>query len=182
MNVTLSELKDIVDIIESITTIIAVIIGSIWGYYVFVRKRQRYPSAVIKYDIVKSKLTEDNTLLTVMIEIENIGETLVSLRTGEVRIQQVMPPNASLLRAIRQAADPIHAGETEFAWPILQSRTTQWKTGELEIEPGESHQISYDFVLSTEVQKAKIYCWFQNQIKRNHEIGWSKISIYDLSE
>ena len=176
----ISKLKDITDIIAAIATVVAILVGGFWSYTLFVRKRQKYPRANITHRVTPRPMTNSQLLLNVAVTISNPGEVLLSLVSGEIRIQQILPPPSELLNSINQGHDPVEEGQTEVQWPLIASRKSKWEKGKLEIEPGESDQLQYDFILDAKVQTIQVYSYLRNAKKRRREIGWGLTTIYDL--
>jgi hypothetical protein len=177
-----STVKEIVDIIQAIFMIAAIIIGGIWGYWLFVQYRQKYPRASIAHRITHRPIANGKLLLHVVVIISNAGDVLLSLVSLETRIQQVLPPPAEVLDFINKGHSPVPDGQTEIDWPLIDSQESGWKRGEYEIEPGESQEIHYDFILDAETQTIEVYSYLKNEKKRDREIGWDLTTLHDLNE
>jgi len=180
--ITLSRGKTIADIVESVFTVIAFVLSGAWAYTLFVRKRQRYPRARILHRITHKPISDDKVLLHVGVVISNPGEILISLVSLEVRIQQVLPPAAELLDLLSQGQKLVKQGESEVAWPLIESRELSFDEREIEIEPGERERIPFDFVIDAEVQTVEVYSYIKNEVKRDREIGWNLTTLYDLDD
>lgn len=172
--------KAIASIIQAIVTSAGIVVGGVWTYMVFVKKRQKYPRASVRHDISHRNLGGGHVLLSVRATISNAGEVLLSLESAETRVQQVLPPLATLLDDVKKGKDPVPTGETEVGWPLLCSRKSKRKIGEFQIEPGESDSIQYDFILSEEVGTVEIYTYLKNEAVHKRNIGWNVTTIYDL--
>jgi len=169
-----------IEFYESLATIIALITGGIWGYLLFIKRRQKYPRANVTHFIIHKPLSEDYVLVHVDLSISNSGEVLLSLLTTETRIQQILPVPSEVLDLVNSGIDPVKESETEIEWPLLTLRSCKWKKGEKELEPGETDQTSYDFILSAEIKTIEVYSYIKNITKRGKEIGWGITTVYDI--
>jgi hypothetical protein len=174
-------IRNLTDIIQAVLTSLAILVGGSWSYLLFVRRRQRYPRANLKHEITHRTIGDGFVLLRVTATVTNNGEVLLSLACAETRVQQVVPAPADLLGAAKKGKDPLAEGETEVEWPILFSRQSKWDKDEFQIEPGESDQILYDFVLKDDVTAVEVYTYLKNEEVKKREIGWNMTTIYDLA-
>ena len=178
----LAALKDFIGALGALLTIVAIIVGGIWSYLLFIRTRQHYPRANLIHHIVHKSITKDKTLLHVAATISNAGDILLQLASGETRVQQVTPSPPDILKVIRQDQDPVARGQTEIEWPLIGHRQAQWSKGQFEIEPGESDTFACDFIVDADVESVSVYSYFKNEEKRERELGWSVTTHYDLKK
>jgi len=159
---------------------IAIVVGGIWTYILFVRKRQKYPRANITHRVEHLPISDGKTLLRVVVNISNEGEILLSLVSGFTRVQQMMPWPPELLESIKRDKEFVKEGQTEVEWPLLDQRDLAFAKGKREIEPGETDELPFDFIIDSKVQIVVLYSYLKNKRKRKPEIGWNTTSIYDL--
>lgn len=176
----LNTLKGIIDVTAASATVIAIIVGGYWTYMLFVKTRQKYPRAKIEHNITQKHLSHNKLLLHVAINISNTGSVLLSPISGEIRIQQLIPLSFEIQDSINKGKDPVEDKHTEVLWPLIARKELKLKKGDLEIEPGESDQILYDFILDADIQTIQIYSYFKNDIKYHREIGWPLTTVYDI--
>jgi hypothetical protein len=50
----------------------------------------------------------------------------------------------------------------------------------IEIEPGESEQLHYDFLVDKAIKTVLVYSYFQN-IQKNRRLGWSLTTTNDFT-
>lgn len=105
-----------------LATITAIVVGGIWAYLLFVRRRQKYPRAALTHHIVHRRIShdelpDDKVLLRVGLVIENPGEVLLSLISGETRVQQIEPWPEWFLEKVKNGEDPVEKEQTEVNWP-----------------------------------------------------------------
>jgi len=181
MNPLFADVKNIIDAVQATTTILAIIVGGIWSYMLFVNKRQKYPRARIEHQVACRSITKDKSLLSVDVFITNRGEVLLSLISWEISIKQMLPPQAQLQQLLPRKADsPKTTADQIIDWNLIASRKDKWKKGEFEVEPGEQHQIHSDFLIEAKVETILVESFSQNVKKRKKQMEWSLSSIHNL--
>ncbi len=166
--------------LQSLFTVAAIVVGGIWTYLLFVRKRQRFPCANITQQIWHYPLSDRKVLLRVTVRICNKGEILLSLASGFTRVQQVIPCSADLCKSIGEREDAADQSEPEVEWPLLAEQKPAFAKGKREIEPGETDELHFDFAIDPDVQVVVVYSYLKNVKKRRREIGWNATTVYEL--
>lgn len=188
----LSQLEQIANIIQAFATaaalgvgvmwtIVGGIVGAIWTVWQFRRRRERFPRARIEHLIAHRPIGEGKVLLHMDVRISNIGEVLLFLVLLETVIQRVLPLPAKVADSIMQGSDPVPEGSTEVAWPLIESHRKEFAKDECEIEPGESQDIQFDFILGDHVQTVLVYSYLLNERKRQRKLSWDSTTLYDLA-
>jgi hypothetical protein len=180
---TLGFWKDLADIAQSTLTVIAIAIGGVWTYVLFVRRRERFPKAVIGHQAL-GFLAGDRILLHVTLRISNIGAVILRLTEVRLQIQQILPFDREIAEHITNDVDPVQPGRLEVDWPLLAQRKCTWVHHECyELEPGETDEFPFDFVIPAGIRVVRIYSYTRNIAKRRRrEIGWNTTSTIRLSE
>lgn len=170
---SIATFKDLCQAFQALVSLCAVIVGGIWTYRIFVKKREEFPKADFKHEITHTAIDDDRKHLHVVVTVTNKGNVLLALVEGFVRIQRMVPwPNEV----------EIPDGEREVPWPLLCQRNCNWNSEAIEIEPGESEELHFDFVVE-HTEKVVVYSYFKNLKKhRKREIGWNKTTTYDILE
>ena len=176
----MSAATDIFQIFEAAATVIAIIVGGYWTYILFVKRRIDFPRSNIEHRVTHRIISDRKLLLHVDVTISNVGDTLVQLVSGEMRIQQMVPPPEEVLTSLNEDRTPVEDGRTEVDWPLVDSRKITWAEGQFEIEPGERDEVPYDFFVDTDIETVEVYSYFQNARKVGRDIGWGHTTIYDL--
>lgn len=168
--------------VQSCATVIALIVGGIWTYKLFIQRRQRFPRATVEHHVTERDLPGEKRLLRVVTKITNTGEVLLSLETGRTWIQQVLPVPKDIADQLERHHDPVEAGETQIQWPLIGEREIDWSRSPCEIEPGETDELHFDFVVGSKVQTVEIYSYLENVQKRDRTIGWTVSTIHDTGK
>lgn len=174
--------KETADLIEAIVTILAIIVGGVWGYWLFVKNRQRYPRAEISQSVIHKDLDNEKTLLHVDVIITNIGNVLLEIISLKTKISQILPLPDKIKKTITDGQDPVLEGKTEVDWPLKASREEQFEKSGCEIEPGESQSIQFDFFIDSDVELIEIYSSVVNETKRKLKLVWDNTTIYETIE
>jgi flagellar biogenesis protein FliO len=174
----LSAWKDGAQALQASVAVLAMVIGAIWTYKIFVQHRQKYPRANVTLRVDSWCVGAERRLIHTSVCVANVGETLVELASGLVRLQQVLPMDAEIAGRIARDTDPVSEGECEVLWPQLRERQCQWGAIPREIEPGETDEYHFDFVIPAAVRVIEVYSYLQNVKKRKRNIGWNTTSVY----
>jgi len=200
MPIQIDVVKDALDTIQAITTIVqvilssvAIIVGGWWVYRNVVLKRERMPRAAITHDVTANKLTDRKTFVHVVVAITNTGDVLLRLKNCLIIVQQVLPllPEvASIIQDDKNLIEEITrympeearaTWSTEVPWPKVDRHYLEWNKGEKEIEPGNMAQLRFDFVLDSEIEVIRIYTFFENVVRprlvRHRWVFWRRKKI-----
>jgi hypothetical protein len=178
----LSQWEEIASIIASGATVVGLILGGVWTYWLFVQHRQRYPRARIEHRIRHWRAGEGKTLLHIDVTISNVGSVLISLVESRTTIQQVLPVADSLREMIAAGRELVESGKSEVDWPTIAEHEVQYEKDECEIEPDETQGIEYDFVVNDDVRTVQVYSYVMNEKKRKKELSWDLTTLYNITD
>jgi hypothetical protein len=179
---TMDEWKTAAELLEALATTLGLLIAAVWTYLVFVRKRQRYPRAKLRIQATLKPVREGLDLLHVVVFVDNMGDVLLQLIGANARVDEVLPLRGEI--AIQLATQPSalrRPGETEIRWPALDRCDPKWEKDPYEVEPGESENIHFDFLIPSTAHTVEVYAHFQNVSKRGRDIGWDITALYDVT-
>ena len=174
--------KDIVSVIQAIVTTIAIVVGGVWSYFLFVKKRQRFPRANISHQIFHKHISNGKALLNVKTIINNAGDVLLSLESGKVNVNQILPVSSEMVDLIKSGKDIVDESRREVDWPLIGTRSFEWEKGRCEIEPGENDHFLCDFIMDENIKLVVVYSYFENIKKHNRNIGWGITTYYELKQ
>lgn len=170
--------KNFSSVIQAIITTIAIIIGGIWTYLLFVRQRLNFPKVNIELIIQDKLISDSHRLVHVEASINNMGSVILRSNSAELRIRQVLPVSYDIKTFIDEGKDPVIEGKTEIEWPMLYGREWQWGKNNFEIEPGESDSLHADYIIEGNVEVVEFYVFISNAKKNRPQFGWSRTQIY----
>jgi hypothetical protein len=181
------ELKDIAATIQSLVTTAAILLGGIWSYFLFVRKRQARQRVQITHRVFHKIITKSKALLHITIIVSNVGEVLIRPQRGEMKVLKILPLTSELLNRIEeQEGFPYLENLKERELDLPQVSDLSKFPDNVRIEPGETEEIGFDFIINSEVKLIKIESFFENRNlaaqKSSHPIGWRLSTIHDLEE
>ena len=182
--------KDLVGIGKDVVATLAILVGGIWTYNIFVKERQNFPHANLEHQISHIRLTKELNVLRIGVEIANTGSSRIVVGKANVWIQKIKPLSpcengaACLAKELSEApADPDKKADRP-EWPLLAARQicTTRKDGAqddcplmtgrepgrgafVDIEPGEKDVVDFEFVVPADVQIARVYTYFRNDKK-----------------
>jgi len=120
-------------------------------------------------------------MLHASVRVINVGDVLIRLETILARVQQLVPMPDDVQKAVVAGRDPVQDGQSEVQWPLVAERECTWKDAS-EIEPSESDEFHFDFVVPADVQKVLFYTHVINVAKKKRAIGWNTTSFCDVIE
>lgn len=179
---TLQDFKLWTESIEALMTVAAIIVAGIWTYRLYVKKRIRFPKAVISQEINAFPLNEDKACVHRIINIKNIGEVILSIKSVVCLIYQLSPLQDPFREEIEGNQPPYDELKKELKWPVLEDRSISWQPGEFEIEPGEEDTIHIDSIIPGGVEIISIYTYCKNLKKHRRELGWQTYGIYRVKD
>lgn len=172
-------IKEPVQTIQAVVTIIALLMGGIWSYNLFIKHRELYAKADIQHKIATVRLTNDKILLRVAVSIHNSGNVLLPLREGEVRIERVLPLSDVSQEKLGKDGGLIVDANLHL-WPTIKLLPLKWQRGQFNIEPGEQDEIPADFVLSSNLEVVNVDTHLTNP--SNPSLGWRHSTIVNLMD
>lgn len=164
--------------LESVATILAILIGGVWTYILFIKNREKFPKADITHRIEKINRKND-VIVRLTIEIKNLGKVKLPVKSGEVRLQQIKPSTSTVIDAIERFQENKNAKKREIGWPILEERLFSFEKDEYELEPTEKEHFEFDFILDQEIDVIQFYTHIKNVFKADK--GWNYTSIHELN-
>ena len=183
--------KDFASVLQSFGILIGIFIGGWWTYRLFVQNRQKYPRANLSHKISYVKLPNNKIYLQIKVIIANVGNVLICIESGFSRISQILP--------LAREFNNLNNSEREIEWPMLEKKEANEIKQNCEIEPGESDEICFDYLIDTGVEIINIYSYFSNfkkksmfrifnrfhicrRVLKKRDIGWQITTIYNLKE
>lgn len=180
----LQENNDALQGLQALMTVVAIIVGGISAYVAFGRKREKFPRAKVMHRFEVIPIDAQQRILRIQLEVENIGDTLINIRSVLNRIQQVLPladTNSGLF--VPESSD----AEPEIQWPMIAQRNLGFADGTREVEPKESDEMHFDYILGPDAEVVLVYSYIRNAHKRRSfytktkELGWMKTETVNLS-
>jgi hypothetical protein len=172
-----------IDIILSIFTIAAIIIGGIWAYMLFVKKRENVPHVEIEHELYHCEMPYEKYLLRLSLIIRNIGTVLLEVRHLKIKVKQIKPCNIEVLDIIKNVEYPIRKGEDLLPWRVLYDKHIELEEGKYhEIEPGEEDYRYYEFIIPMNTENVIVSTHIRYRYENEIDFGWQRTTVYDFLE
>jgi len=178
--VTMAFLKDLFSIIQAALTCVGIVVGAIWTYFLFVRKRLSFPKLDIELFIQDKIILDGTRFIHAEIKLSNIGNVVLKSDYSELRLRNIVPIPDKIRPAIESGFDPISEGKTEFEWPLVVGREWKWNEKDFEIEPGESDSLHADYIIESNIKVSEFYFFLRNAKKKTQNIGWTLTRIHEF--
>ncbi|MCH7801801.1 MAG: hypothetical protein IIC24_09705 [Chloroflexi bacterium] len=152
----------------------AIVTASVWATYRFGLFRERVPRGVISHEVTHRPLTDSTIHLSVTVIFSNAGRVVWTFEPADrnlTTIQQVKPITSDQLTALEQQLEA--QTDLAFEWPWIGNRPL---TSRLEVEPSDTEQINYEFIIDNSIESILIYSYYSRDGR-----GWDATTIYDIS-
>jgi hypothetical protein len=174
----LSYSKDSFSSLESCFKVAAIVVGGIWAWRAFSRKREKFPKAKVIHSVRFWDISESERLIRIGLCIDNTSAVLLKIEKGYTWIQQMIPWPEKFVEAFK-APEQKPKQSSEFAWPLIEEKDFD---GEKEIEPGESDEFTMEFVVNKCFEQVLVYSYLENAGKPGQNIGWTASTVVNFSE
>jgi hypothetical protein len=173
----ISSLKDSITVIQSCVTIVAVISGAVWYFL----RRKRYPRANISQEVIHRKITNEQILVHVTTTVTNIGEVRLEINDGYSRLRVIGPKFDPIIEEkLKNHQDPHEGSLTFLNWPLDKELKLNGDDGYQDVEPGESGDYYFDFVIENKDKYEVIIIETMLQNNMKPKIFWHKSTVYDI--
>lgn len=174
LNLSLDRVKEIVNILQSIFTIAAIIAAAWW----FFLQTEASPRVGISHSVTHHKIHDNWTWIYVSIKLENLGKIPVNFSSEKVWLQKILPIDKNIKDRIEQDVSLI-SEKGRVDWPLIGE--SYQKEIDIDIYPGESDTLNYEFVIPSYIKTIRLYSFYQNQ-KQGFNKGWRLVSLHDLND
>jgi hypothetical protein len=164
--------KDVLAAAQSVATVIALLIGGFWTYWVFVENREDLPHANISESVTGRLISPEWYWLQVSVTITNAGKHLVAIGDADITVQQILPLPDNISKNIVTKQDSVPRDAFVIPWHGLCRYA---RPSKISVEPGEHDTTTFDFVIPAWVRLVKIYSFFKHP-----KIGWHETVVYEI--
>ncbi len=197
-------IKDVASIIQSVLTIIAIIVAAIW----FSMRAEATPKANISHTLKHEQITDKWTWVHVGVIISNPGVRRLELRHGTFRIQGITPLADVIKEKIQKGEAIIPKDDGIVKWPtigkifvnengkreVICENEYENRDISIDIDPGESQKVVVEFLVPSFLKAVRIYSHvYRDQsswekvkyffgLEKVEKYGWYEVSIYDLEK
>jgi len=171
--------KDVTGALQSVATVVALIVGGYWTYRKFVKNREDQPRANIEHSASHRMLPNNQYLLVLDVFIENVGEVAICLDRSQTWLQQIVPLPCDVRCRIENGQDAVPEGQSEALWALLGTvHENKYTKDNCIIDAHERDQFRHNFIFDSDVQTIQIYTYLQSA---SGSLGWKLKTTYDFS-
>ncbi len=164
---------------QAIVAAIAIIAAAVFAVLKLQIFREFAPHLTVSQRVSHRPVGESYLHLDVSVELRNSSKVKIELHKGLFVLQQIAPVDDKEVE--RLYSQVFVDGETEdILWPKLYEVNRGWEENALIVEPGESHQEMFEYVVSSGVNSVLVYGFFYNPYSSD-PTGWGTTTIYDIS-
>ncbi len=175
-------IKDVAGGIQSALTVVAIVVGGVFALFKLQVFRTFEPHLTITHEVHHRYVGDSYVHIDVTATLRNSSRVAVEIREAEFSIQQISPVSDEEVEAVYSEVF-IDKKLIYLQWPFLESVPFEWDQGEMVIEPNESHQQTYEFIVLGHLETVLIYTYFENpQLPRPPKSaeGWAATTVYDI--
>ena len=147
------DLKNLLDVLDIPIKWAALVVGAIWTYKLFVKKRSSSQGHPATSRAVLA-LSQAARLVRVTVVAQNKGEVLLNLKSCRVLDPAGPPLPPNLAELLEETGEVASGGKREADWPLVAEKEVTWPQGFCEIEPGESQSLDFDLVLISPLRRS----------------------------
>lgn len=166
--------KEVISTMQSVVTILAILIGGIW----FFISDQGSRKVNISHSEANYKLNEKWRWIELSIKIENAGKRIAYIESATIWLQKILPVPKDIQELIDKDKRIIPKGKREVQWNIIGRPYNEHLS--VEILPGELDVLEFDFIIPESIQVVKAYSHFAKPNAPN--IGWQHTSIIEFRD
>ena len=179
----IGRIKDVVGIVQLFAAAVIILAGGIFAYRKLQWFRDFEPHLTIVHAVTHRRAGTRYVHIGVTATLHNSSKVKVEIRQGEFLLQQIAPITDAEVELLLSAQLANGDEIDHLQWPVLDEVERVWAKNELVIEPGGSHQETYEFIAPVEVATVLVYTYFYNpghlELAQSAE-GWSATSFYDI--
>ena len=172
---TKSSLRRGAELVQSILTSVAIVVGGGYALYQSFIHRETAPIIDLTQEVTSRRVSSDYQWVHVEAIVHNIGKVAVTLPNAKILMQQILPLGAGTGEAVAQRKSPFSGSSRIVQWaPLCQFEHTI----DFYLEPTEFDFVTFDAFIPAGVRTVKVFSFVPNPEKPKE--GWQRTSIYDF--
>ena len=172
--------KDLVEIIQLFIVASAIVTGGFFALYKLQIFRDFEPHLTVSQEVSHRYVGDSYVHVETTATLHNSSRVKIEIREGLFRLQQIAPTSDE--EVVELYAQVFMDEESKhLQWPTLEEVDRNWAANELIVEPGESHQETYEFIVSKDATSIMVYAYFHNsRFPKSPAEGWGATTVHDI--
>ena len=176
------DLEKSAQLIQTYAVSLTVLAGGLFAAVRFELFRNFIPHVTISQVVSHRPISDSYVHLMVTVTLHNSSKVKIDFRECYFQLQKLAPTSDGeverLYEEVFNSEDP--DGPKEFQWNALYKKGHSWRRNELIVEPGETHQETCEFIVTSEVASVLAYTYFYNPRQPHVPEGWGVTTAYDI--
>lgn len=178
---TLDTLHKLVQIADGVVKVSALVIGAVWSYNLFYKRRQIVPRAQISLKCEQHRLPGNTFLLRCVATLENVGDVLIELTRGYATLELFVPCDPNFKITLKSRQDAPIGSSPELSGKQLSKLAYNDGKEICRIEPGEREEIVFDFIVERDKWRLlAVHAYLSNVKVTDREIGWTGRQVVEV--
>ena len=170
---------DLARITQASVTAIIVAVGAMFAAVKFQIFRESAPHVTVTQTVTHRRIGDSYVHLMVTATLYNSSKVKMDFRRAHFRLHQVAPATDEEVEMLYSDVF-VEQKHRSLQWLILDTVWLDQKGYTISVEPGESHQETCEFIVTTEVETVLIDTFFYDPRQPAIPEGWGTTSIYDI--
>ncbi len=174
---------EVVAALQSIGILVALCLGGVFAQQRFRLFRAFQPHLTVAHHVSHRRIGDSHTHIAVTVTLLNTSKVRVELLKADFILQKIAPIPETQIQTLYDQAFVDSPKPASIQWPIIGDFTQEWDDNPLVIEPGESHNETFEFITDTHASAFLIYTYFYNpqySERSQSSKGWGSTTIYDI--
>ena len=173
--------KDFAGIVQSWATVAAFMVAGIFAVLRLEIFREFSPHVTITQTVSHRSISDRYVHIFVTATLHNSSKVRVDIRRGFFRLQAISPISDEAVEAL-YADVYVNRVNRDFQWQTIDEAPREWSRNDLIVEPGESHQETCEFIVTSEMRTVLVDTYMYNSRSPAVPVGWGTTSAYDILE
>ena len=145
------------------------------------RGREHIPSLTMELQVVRVTASQSYDAVIVTLNARNTGTGLCYVSQVRWQLKALSPYDDDSIAEMQQDFDSAPESEQviEFPWHQVKEALT---VKEMVIEPNETEQMTYDFIIPAEIGAIVASAWVANASEPKHAEGWYRRAVHTIEE
>ena len=141
------------------------------------RGREHIPGLTMDLQVGRVPASQSYDAVIVTLNAKNTGTGLCRVDRVYWTLKALSPYDDESIAEMQQDFDssPASARSVEFPWHMIQEEQV---VQEVVIEPNESHQMTYDFIIPAEIASVVVSAWVANASEPKYAEGWYRRAVH----